>query len=305
MTDTERNTLRTNLAQYLRKRSEWESDEPIPEDALTRWMNAAGCDRDYVDRNYVSKDGGEFPCSMLEADLSSWWESALPAIRRFVLHGESYRVPVDAEPPWWPVYERWVEQQAKIVLANELAAETTKEIIGAVMSFTNTNKDGALAFLRGEPLRIPPVKVRISWSPAARIDLSVSSPFVEPAYVRMAYEKAASHLTEGVDAPAAIRADSAAFFLAYDELTRTYPGDKDARLTALPEDLRGKRSPNSAAAYFGKLKRQLFTPFEALGLPALPVGNLRWRNGKPAWVIGSDPLPISEMNKWMAEHGGP
>lgn len=265
MTNEDRDRLIRELSGSLRKRGELVGD--LPGDALERWKNVAGMpDQDPPGYDYLD----------VAAELMSWWRDAWPNARQYVLHDLTPAENAVGEPPaWWPAYEQWLDAEIRPVV-DRLTDPASHggvhpgwdKAIGFLKNVVGLRHEEAWDYVGGDkPLRVPPLRSESTVHPyGARVVITVMSPFVEPQAVAELYARVAGRIRGESTRPPNIKSESMRFYLAYDELVRTFPRDKQARLEALPEDLRGERSANSAAAYFGKLKKSLLAAFEPGGV---------------------------------------
>ncbi|MDO8915672.1 MAG: hypothetical protein Q7W16_06275 [Coriobacteriia bacterium] len=256
MTAQDGDRLRAELEKRLRRSGEWTAPDPLPSSAVGWWMKGAA----------VSE--GSLPgytTDQVLRDLMDWWEEAKPGHRAYVL-----RATVEAETPipgalpvWWPAYERWLADRfQEWADTYELTPDDRPRFIAFWARKAGASAQAAARIDDGDPLRIPAVEGEVHFGPGAPvIEIRVASPLVDAADVARHYEAMAAPLRPN-GKPPAVDPESVRFYLAYDRLMRTVPRDKAARLQALPADLRGTRNPNSASAYYGKLRKAFLHAFQ-------------------------------------------
>ncbi|MDO8879991.1 MAG: hypothetical protein Q7W44_04205 [Coriobacteriia bacterium] len=270
----ESSVIRDLLAARLRAGGDWPEswgDAALPIEAFDRWVNVSSL-----------SDWALHATSQSAQDLIDWWRDAYPGARHYVLNGAAISeetVEADA-PAWWPVYERTLSDAVKPWTHRTLEAalrglgpnaddEDTYEAALAVAQDlskrTGARVADSLAYImEGTPLRIAPLKGRIvpGGGGVPRIEITVASPLVDSRAVASLYERLAQSVRPLYGTPPNVEPESVRFYLAYEDLERAGIRRKADRLEALPADLRKGRNPNSAAAYFGKLRkafRQAFT----------------------------------------------
>lgn len=262
MTDNDAQRLAVEVTRRLRKRGDWVGKGDLPKDAIDRWLNAAAIPEEGLP-GYDYRDVAD--------DLESWWRQAQPTFRHAVLNSRPLVEQAAAEAPsWWPAYEQWLDVELRPVVdrlmdpaAHGGVHPGWDDAVDYLKRVAGLRHEEAWAYAAdGKPLHVLPLHSESTVHPyGARIVITVMSPLVEPKAVADLYARVAQRLNGESEAPPNIKPDSVRFYLAYDELVRAFPRDKQARLAALPEDLRGTRSPNSAAAYYGKLKKSLLQAF--------------------------------------------
>ncbi|MDO8915997.1 MAG: hypothetical protein Q7W16_07945 [Coriobacteriia bacterium] len=263
MTGEDDKRLRAELEKRLRRGGDLSATEALPSSAIGRWMNGAGMSKGALPG---------YPLRQVVADLMGWWKDADPDLRAYVLGSVA-----DGEPPtWWPAYERWLGESLRPEVdpltdpVNFRGADPGPwRAVEKLERLVGLTRDEALAYVWDrETLHMSPLRaVSVTHPRGAQITITVLSPFVDTQAVADLYERVSQRILGESAAPPNIKPESVRFYLAYDDLVKTFPRDKQARLEALPEDLRGERSANSAAAYYGKLKRALLEAFESSDHP--------------------------------------
>ena len=277
--------LRVALADKLRASGEWPAvwssaaGAPLPSGAFERWVNASGLE-----------DWGFHAGVETEArDFMEYWQRAAPSLRQYVLHGESTAPGeiVGAGPAWWPVYEQHAAELVAPLRAlyeslnarakdlplrspehRQLSAQLL-EAIEAVADLTGAASSDAAWYLEGQgELHIHPLRAQIE-APLAqglpRVEITVAYPWIDSRAVASLYERAVVGLRQEYDKPPEVEPASVRFYRAYRAQEQAGVRSKAAKLEALPPDLRGTRTANSAAAYYGKLKKAFRGAFSRKG----------------------------------------
>ncbi len=265
--------IRSLLADRLRATGDWPGswgDGPLPAEAFDRWVNASSLG-----------DWALHATTQSAQDLADWWRDAAPGLRHYVLNGaEISAETVEADAPaWWPVYERtlsdavepWTRRRletALLALGPDADDDDVYEAAFAVARELGERTGAAVAdafeyVTERTPLKVAPLRGRvIPGECVPRIEITVSSPLVDSRAVASLYERLAETVRPLYGTPPNVEQDSVRFYLAYEDLERSGVRSKAARLVALPAELRKGRNPNSASAYFGKLRkafREAFT----------------------------------------------
>ena len=274
MREQDRKELRAILERRINEGGASDIKTPLTDEVLNRWA-------ELVIEPWAASDS-----DVLAEDMLTWWERQPDHIRKYVLVGPGQAPSVEPDidldekaawqPSWWPVYEQHVSDLIRPLAKQWLDSHPGPLDVETFARWLETPLGFRVfpAFVQDFVQRIDEHDSRIRFAPVSvgasleglvpTITITVRTPYIDWRLIGHQYEYLARKVRGDLDAPPNVTEDSVRFYRAYEALVRSGVRSKPARLRALPDDVRGKRSPNSAAAYHGKLKRSFSEAFDAI-----------------------------------------